>query len=240
MAMKGEFVEKKKKNTIPASKRISALIDSYLDSGRALDKDIVLKYPPDAHDRHDMFFEEQVRKRPATLSTIISAIYRVKDKQLGEFYFYNAQKLCYVGEGENQRFIAFDHDGYGYHRKPVCTYRWDEQKKERVPTITSYTKGYELKWDKEEVKKLLESSAIECENFYVGREGVSTESISDVKYTIINKQDFLEGDFDSLWNMGRLGLSYTESSLGYVELGLKKERENREANLGMHEGAHYG
>jgi hypothetical protein len=113
--------------------------------------------------------------------------------------------------------------------------KWNETRGENVPDIVSYKHGFELKWNKDEVKKFLDASYLPCEQFHVGYTGDSAnDPIATPYYQIHNKQDFLEGSFEDLLDMGRLGVSYTEqSSLYMVEAARKKEKENRERALGM-------
>jgi len=113
--------------------------------------------------------------------------------------------------------------------------KWNEAKGVREPAVTSYKHGYELKWDKEQVKKFLDSSFLPCELFYAGYTGDNAnDPIASPYYQIHNRQDFLEGSSDDLLDMGRLGISYKEqASLYMVEAARKKEKENRERALGM-------
>ena|SRR5207249_11987051 len=112
--------------------------------------------------------------------------------------------------------------------------QYNEGKNEQEPHVSGYRHGFELPWNKDEVKKLLDSSVYPCEQFYVGPCGTSAnDPIADRRYTINNLQDFLEGSFNHLIDLGRLGLSYPEPSVYLVESARKRERENREASLGM-------
>jgi hypothetical protein len=72
-------------------------------------------------------------------------------------------------------------------------------------------------------------------NNHVGYTGDSAnDPIATPYYQIHNKQDFLEGSFEDLLDMGRLGVSYREqASLYLVEAARQKEKDNREAALGM-------
>lgn len=164
----------------------------------------------------------------------INAIYRVKDIRTSEeWYYYNAVKT--VNNSLNQPAEPFGYCGYGHHRVPIIGMRWNQARGENVPDITSYKHGWDLKWDSKEVKKFLDSSYLPCENFYIGYTGDSAnDPIATPYYQIHNKQDFLEGSFEDLLDMGRLGISYKEQpSLYLVEAARQKEKENREAALGM-------
>jgi hypothetical protein len=113
--------------------------------------------------------------------------------------------------------------------------RWNETKNTNVPDVTEYKQGYELPWNKDEVKKMLDSSYLPCEFYYVGNvSGNANEPIATPYYQIFNLTDYLKGSFEDLFDMGRLGVSYKEqASLYMVEAARKKEKENRERALGM-------
>jgi hypothetical protein len=49
----------------------------------------------------------------------------------------------------------------------------------------------------------------------------------------MNIQDFIEGDWSDLYDMGRLGISYKEPSLHLLEPARKQERQNREEKVGL-------
>ncbi len=145
-----------------------------------------------------MWFDYASSKREDTLKIDINAIYRVKIKRGEEYYLFNATKRCLSGDNKP---ISFSHDLYGYHKQPVIVWRHSQEKHANEPTVTEYAQGYENPWDKEEVRKLLEGSDVPCEHFYVGREGITSEPISDQIYSINNVQDFLEGSFEDLWDL---------------------------------------
>ena len=223
--------EKDPAEKIPVPKRISILIDAYLDAGKKVDKSIRMHYSPETIDNLESIFEQRVRARPDTLKILITAIYRVKHDNK-EYYFYNITRTCKDALDHPNR---FSYDGYGHHRTPVITMRWKEGIEKSEPTVTGYEHGFELPWNKSEVKKLLDSSVVPCEYFYVGNSGtLATEPITN-HYQIQNKEDFLEGKFEDLMDLGRLGISYKEPSIYLIPAARKKERENREATVGMRE-----
>lgn len=114
--------------------------------------------------------------------------------------------------------------------------RYNEAREKQEPKVTGYAPGFELKWNKEEVTALLASSYFPCEQFSVGAASINAnDPISDRYYKIQNKEDFLNGKFEDLMDLCRLGISYPEPSLYMVDAARKKERENREATLGMRE-----
>ena len=112
--------------------------------------------------------------------------------------------------------------------------RWNETREISEPTVTGYEHGYELTWNKSEVKKLLDSSVVICEYFYVGNSGfLASEPIAGPYYQIQSSKDWLEGSFEDLMDLGRLGLSYKEPSLYLVYPARKQEKQNIEKNVGL-------
>src|SRR5438093_8961136 len=97
----------------------------------------------------------------------------------------------------------------------------------KEPRITAWESAYEFKWDKNEVKKLPDSSYLPCEQFYVGKAG-TREPIEEHYYMILNKNDFVQGRWEDIFDLGRLGISYEHESLQLVDAARKQERENRE------------
>jgi hypothetical protein len=53
------------------------------------------------------------------------------------------------------------------------------------------------------------------------------------RYKINSLEDFLEGKFEDLVDLGRLGISYNEPSIYMVESARMREREKRESSEGM-------
>ena len=107
--------------------------------------------------------------------------------------------------------------------------RWNETIQKSEPTVTGYEHGFELPWNKAEVKKMLDNSCIPCEYFYVGNSGIlATEPVASPYYQIQSSKDWLEGSFEDLMDLGRLGLSYKEPSLYLVDPARKQEKQNIE------------
>jgi hypothetical protein len=228
------IVDEGEKQPVIWPKRVQILQQEYEKAGKSVGKSIKLQYQVETVDLLEKIFDDRCRLKPESLKVTISAIYRVKNiRTLAEWYYYNAVKT--VNNNLDQPAEPFGYQGYGHHRVPVIGMKWNEARGENVPDVTSYKHGYELKWDKEQVKKFLDSSFLPCELFYVGYTGESAnDPIASPHYQIHNRQDFLEGSFEDLFDMGRLGISYREqASLYMVEAARKKEKENREAALGM-------
>jgi hypothetical protein len=228
------IVDESEKQPVIWPKRVQILMDEYAKAGKSVGRNVKMQYQTDTVDLLEKIFDDRCRLKPESLRVTINAIYRVKNLRSNEeWYFYNAVKSC--NNALNEPAEPFSYQGYGYHRVPVVSMRWNEIKNTREPAVTEYKQGYELQWNKNEVKKLIDSSFLPCEYFYVGNVGGNAnDPIASPYYQIQNLQDFLEGSFEDLFDMGRLGISYKEqSSLYMVDAARKKEKENRERALGM-------
>ena len=223
--------EKDPAETIPLPKRISILIESYLDAGKKIDKNLRMHYDLETIDNQESIFEQKLRMNPNSLKILISAVYRVKHDNI-EYYLYNMTRTC---KNKLNNFERFSYEGYGHHRTPKITMRWNETIQKSEPAVTGYEHGFELPWNKAEVKKMLDSSTVTCEQFFIGRSGIlASEPIASPYYQIFNIEDFLTGSFDDLMDLGRLGISYkSPPSLYLVEPARKQERQNIEKNVGL-------
>jgi hypothetical protein len=228
------IVDDEEKQPVIWPKRVQILQEEYAKASKNIGKKgLRMNYRIESVDYQEKIFEDRVRMKPDSLKVTINALYRVKNNRTNkEYYFYNAAKSCKNALNDPE---SFSYQGYGYHRVPIVSLRYNEQTNRKEPDVTSFEQGYELPWKKEEVKKLLDSSFLPCEYFYVGYTGNNpNDPITSPYYQIHNLEDFLEGSFEDLFDMGRLGISYKEqASLYMVEAARQKEKENREAALGM-------
>jgi hypothetical protein len=79
-----------------------------------------------------------------------------------EFYYYSDYRTCKNKLGQTADPFSYEHRGY--HKRPIVKMQWDESKATNLPRIVGYEAAFELPWDKNEVKKLLESSFVSCKN----------------------------------------------------------------------------
>lgn len=223
--MTARFTDEEQKKTI-WPKRVQILIDDYLKAGRQINPNLRLDYPLETVDNLEKLFDDRAREKPETLKVLINSVYRVKTPDNEEFYFYSATKTCKNALNNPER--PFTWDSYGYHRRPVISFQWNETREISEPKITSYEQAFELKWDKNELKKLLDKSPVACHNFYIDHAGLSSnEPIGDHRYAINNTEDFLNGSFEDLMSLGRYGLSGPEPSLFLLETAREQEQERR-------------
>jgi hypothetical protein len=119
---------------------------------------------------------------------------------------------------------------YGFSVEPECILKYNERIKSKEPVKIGDNPTYFLKWNKEEVRELLESADPNepCMNFYIGTAGRRREAYNPAVdiMAVKNKRDFLEGDFDDLVVLNKSGMMLTEeSSLHLVEKAKKKLEE---------------
>ena len=99
----------------------------------------------------------------------------------------------------------------------MCRRQADDEGKP-ITRVVGHKVAFELSWNKDEVKKLLDSSFTKCRQFHVGFGSlVICEVIKSRFYIINDEKDFLNGKFEDLMDMGRLGVSYDHDSLYLVD-----------------------
>ncbi len=147
--------------------RVQTIMDEYKNAAKGKSfKGFKLDYQVQTVDLLEKTFDERCRLKPESLKVTINAIYRVKNIRTSEeWYYYNAVKS--VNNSLNQPAEPFSYQGYGHHRIPIIGMKWNETRGENVPDIVSYKHGWELQWNKDEVKKFLDSSFLPCEQFHV-------------------------------------------------------------------------
>ncbi len=220
-----KFTDEEQKLTI-WPKRVQILIDEYLKAGRLVNPNIRMDYQIETIDNIEKLFDDRARAKPETLKVMVTSIYRIKTLDNEEFYYYAATKTC--KNALNNPEHPFSYERYGYHKQPIVTLQWNETREVAEPKVTSYIHGFELKWNKDEVKKLLDHSSIPCKNFYVGGAGMNAnEPVEDRHYDIKNKDDFLSESWEDLMSLGRYGLSGPEPSVYLLETAREQEIEKR-------------
>jgi hypothetical protein len=215
--------------------RVNRIFETYKAVSKELSKatgrKIRIDYIPETEDYLERIWEEMARKRPDSVRKSVNSIYRVRKAKDEEYYYYVGHKTC-KNALDNLEVFSYEH--FGYSRRPVVKLVQDVNTGNHEPKVTAYEQCYELKWDKNQVRKLLDSSYIPCEAFYVGKCGpTSNEPIEQHRYMIRNKEDFLNGKWEDLYDLGRLGISYEHESLNLVEAARKQERQNREKAVGI-------
>jgi hypothetical protein len=159
----------------------------------------------------------------------VEAIYRVRDSidKSKEYYFYQKKGLI-LNQNDDTEYTNSLTEGFAV--EPRSELRWDPKIKSKTPVKLLDNPVYFFKWDKKEVKKLLDNADPHepCMNFYIGTAGRKGEGINSVTnvMTIKNKQDFLDGSFDDLVILNKSGMMMIdESSLHLVEKAKKKIEE---------------
>jgi|GEM_PF-1008081 len=228
------ITENVEKEVVVLPRRVQTLVDLYAKAGQNIggDKKFSLRYQLETEDLLEKIFEDKLRlaSKPDSLKILITAIYRVKhDNQ--EYYMYNYTRTFKNKMGFPER---FSYDNFGHCRAPVVSLRFNQEKGTSLPEVTAYNHYFDLPWNKEAVQKLLKLSSVTCEQFFIGRSGtLASDPIADPYCQIQSGKDWLEGSFEDLMDLGRLGISYKEPSLYLVEPAKKQEKQNIEKNVGL-------
>ena len=201
--------------------RVKKLIDLY--------KKNHYQYPWTHEDKNERTFEYRKSLRPNTYQYRVEAIYRVRDPidKSKEYYFYQ-KKGRILNQNDDTEYTNSLTEGFAV--EPQSELRWDPKIKSKTPVKLRDNPVYFFKWDKKEVKKLLDNADPNepCMNFYIGtagRKGAGNSSATNVM-AIKNKQDFLDGSFDDLVILNKSGMMMIdEPSLQLVEKAKKKIEE---------------
>jgi hypothetical protein len=159
-------------------------------------------------DRNERIFDYRRSQKSSTYKYDIQAIYRVRDPydKSKEYYFYQKEGTCLNDNGDPERSGSYT---YGYASIPIHELRWNPKTKRKEPFKLRDDPVYFYKWDRKEVAKLLDGSTIPCQNFYIGIASSKGQgnlaSASELK-AIKNRDDFLNGDYDSLALLNRAGI----------------------------------
>jgi hypothetical protein len=115
---------------------------------------------------------------------------------------------------------------YGFAIEHIHELRWNPKTKRKEPFKIRDDPVYFYKWDKKEVAKLLEGSDVPCPNLYIGiasSKGQGNISSATELKAIKNRDDFLNGDFESLALLNRAGIMSIETStLEYIQKAKSK------------------
>jgi hypothetical protein len=180
--------------------RVQKLIDLY--------KKNHVEYPWTEMDYIDRTFEYRRTLHPDTYRYSIESIYRIRDSRdySKEYYFY--QMRAHV-DNDNEVPVYSNSLTYGYAVEKEHKLEWNDKIKEKEPVRVRENPTYFFKWDKNEVKKLLDGSEIPCINFQIGTAGMQGQGDSPVNgmpLTVKNVEDFLEGNFEDLVLLNKSGM----------------------------------
>jgi hypothetical protein len=202
--------------------RVQKLIDLY-------DKNKV-EYPWTEEDRGEQRFEYWKSQRSSTYRYVITRIDRVRNyKRTEEYYFYQMKQYVQNDNDveEESRELTY---GFAVEKKHELKYSPRINAKE--PIFKRDIPTYFFKWDKDQVRKLLEGSDEPCRNFCLGDMGDKGQGESSSSKNIVQlghpsaQNDFIEGDFDDLVVLARAPPTGSESGLGLVKR-LKEEQEQQ-------------
>ncbi|MGI0002091.1 MAG: hypothetical protein ACRD42_03320 [Nitrososphaeraceae archaeon] len=179
--------------------RVQKLIDLYAKNH--------VEYPWSQEDRQEQIFEYRRTLKPETYKYEIEAVYRVRDARdrSKEYYFY--QKKGSV-ENDNGNTEFTNSMTYGYAVELEHELKWNYRIKSKEPVRMRSNPTCFFKWDKDEVKKLLNGSEKSCLNFYIGVAGTTGQGNNPATevLTVKDQSDYVEGDFEDLVILNKSGL----------------------------------
>jgi len=179
--------------------RVQKLIDLY--------KKNHVEYPWTQTDKNEQIFEYRRSLRPNTYKYDIESVYRVRDTRdkSKEYYFFQKKGSVVNENGEIEYSNSMT---YGYAAEIEHELRWNDRIKSKEPVRVRENPTYFYKWNKDEVKKLLDGSERQCLNFYIGFAGTTGQGDSPARDVLIVKDvnDFLDGDFEDLVILNKSGM----------------------------------
>jgi hypothetical protein len=166
-----------------------------------------VEYPWTQTDRQEQLFEFRRGLNPSTYRYNIESIYRVRDARdkSKEYYFYQKQGKV---ENENCETEYSNSLTYGFAVEKEHELKWNPRIKSKKPFHLRDSPTYFYKWDKKEVKKLLDGSEKQCMNFQIAIAGTSGQGENAARdiLTVKDVNDFLEGDFEDLVLLNKSGM----------------------------------
>lgn len=207
MSYKQKPVEEKKPDyTI----RIQRLINAY---------DIAnLVYVPTSEDTKEMqFYNAATIVNPTLYQEFIPNVYRLKTNKRfvhgqtsDEVLVYYAHRTCQSFSGKHIE----DHRMHEYIWKPITRPNRDKEGQSSNYTIIRYEPLFFLPYSKKAIEDLQQRSITGIANLYVGAaSGSSPDLTTGEIYAIRNIDDFKNGTWQELMDMGKYNYSTTESVL---------------------------
>jgi len=176
-----------------------------------------IEYIIQQDDHREMEYEDAARLRPDTERKFVRSIYRVKTQkknvegqQTDEALYYHLDRICNAYSGKS---VAYE-GRYGARMIPITTPIMDEHGRVKRWDKTSEYPYFEMPFSVENFNKLLELSGTKVEQFYlVYASQNGPEPIAKDRYQIWNKDDFLQGTFEELWDMSSYNYTTRQSRL---------------------------
>jgi hypothetical protein len=205
MSFRQNPVEKKSEYRLPYSDRMQNIIDEYT----AVNATYELS---DAEKRYEMFLQRKekfINNNSYVLD--VTRVHRIQvPNSKTEYYTYNVYE-----EIQDDNFKVYKvNNKFGIHSTPLAAIERNAYGEIEKIDINKWKVTYELPWNPDEVRKLLESSRTPCTQFAVCKGNLfgRTAMISETR-TVFNQEDLLNYKFEDLWNANKLGY-LSETSAG--------------------------
>jgi hypothetical protein len=204
------FVKNKKpekgKQKYELNERLNVLSKEY--------QDLNYTYLLTEKDRQELLFEKLKEKYPDTYFYDIHRLLRIQVRGKPEEY------LVYIINEEitDTRFQKYTlNRKVGVHSTPVGTPKQDEYGAIEDININQWKVTFEIPFNQDEIKKLLESSRTPCLEYAVAKGAIIGKGSTYVESprTVYNFEEWLTLKFDDLYNASNLG--YLKDEFGGVE-----------------------
>jgi hypothetical protein len=187
--------------------KIRMTMEAYKEAG--------LPYRKEINDDRAIRFNQIANRRPDTRKDYIVWIFRVKTgKKKGApekiVYYRHSTALAFNDQEE-----SFS-ETVGYFKKPIATAVKDVEGNTVSVTKARDEFVFYIDYDPKALKDLIDKSATEVTQFHLAfsqKSGESWVGNNNTQYSIHNVEDFIEGEFDDLWDMAKYGYSTSEPSL---------------------------
>jgi hypothetical protein len=198
-----------KDQPLPLSERIMLLQAAYDKAG--------LEYVKTSQDYKEMEFLDAVARRPDTHQKFITSIYRLKTQkkfvvgsESDEALVYHIQETV---QNHSDEYIVLDqHKGFWWNIDTRLNKNAQGQTA-KVQVLGEFP-VFQIPFSPQAVDDVINESLLEVSQFYVGTASPRGPNITtgDI-YIIKNKDDFKNGTFDELMDMGRYNYSTNEPRL---------------------------
>lgn len=211
------------------SPRLKKIVGAYQEAN--------LPYFKQPDDDSDVRFNHIAKKRPDTVKKYVVWVFRVKAPPSSKKSKDTTPKE-YIVYYQHQTALAHNDDEVSYSgiegvwSKPLSKLaKTSDGEPERYKSIGNEW-IYEIPYTKERMQKLIDESETEVNQFYLcyaAKNGTNWIGNNDKQYSIHNVDDFLNGEFDELWNMSEFGYSMAEPSLESWRENQKQIKETARA-----------
>lgn len=194
------------------SPRLKKIVQAHQDAN--------LPYFKAPDDDREIRFNHIANKRPDTVKKFVVWVFRVKAAPTSKKSKETPKE--YLVYYQHQTALAHNDDEVSYSgtegawSKPLSKLAKSQDGEPERYKSTGNEWVYEIPFTKEALKKIIDDSETEVTQFHLchaAKSGDSWVGNNNKQYSIHNFDDFINGEFDELWQMSEFGYSTNESCL---------------------------